>query len=112
MKEEISLELYAISNSQGFIMRTKHFLMGITILMTASVAAHDARAHENDVPSISDTLSIQEAVIQTTFASSKSSPLRLTTIDNGQLKQRAAERTYPEMLRGIPSHYATSETGS
>lgn len=112
MKEEISLELYAISNSQGFIMRTKHFLMGITILMTASVAAHDARAHENDVPSISDTLSIQEAVIQTTFASSKSSPLRLTTIDNGQLKQRAAERTYPEMLRGIPSLYATSESGS
>ena len=94
-------------------MRTKHFLMGITILMAASiVAAHDARAHENDVPSISDTLSIQEAVINSTFASVTSSPLRLTTIDGEKLMQRATARTYPEMLRGIPSLYATSESGS
>ena len=94
-------------------MRTKHFLMGITILMAASiVAAADARAHENDVPSISDTLSIQEAVINSTFASVTSSPLRLTTIDGEKLMQRATARTYPEMLRGIPSLYATSESGS
>ena len=76
-------------------MRTKHFLMGITILMAASiVAAHDARAHENDVPSISDTLSIQEAVINSTFASVTSSPLRLTTIDGEKLRQRATARAF------------------
>ncbi|MGM9785621.1 MAG: TonB-dependent receptor [Candidatus Cryptobacteroides sp.] len=94
-------------------MKTNFILMGIAILMaTPSVSAFDAQARDGKVPELSDTLSIQEAVIHYTFASTSSSPLRLTTIDVDKLKSRATARTYPELLKDIPGLYGTSESGS
>ena len=92
----------------------KHFsLMGGAIhFMAVALSAVPAFAlDEADTPS-ADTLSLRELTVTSTFSSRSNSPLRLSTIDSGQLRQRAASRTYPEMLKSIPGLYATSESGS
>ena len=122
MKEVKSLELYAMSNSLRFFKMKKHFLlMGIAILpATLAVSAIDVLAHETAAPKtyadttaqLSDTLTLQEVTVSAVFSDSKRSPLRLTTIDNATIKSKAASRTYPELMKGIPGLYATSESGS
>lgn len=95
-------------------MKTNFFLVGITILAATSfMSAADVLAHETSVPeTLSDTLALQEVTVSATFSNSKNSPLRLTTIGNAALKSRASSRTYPELMKGIPGLYATSESGS
>ncbi len=95
-------------------MKTNFFLVGITILAATSfMSAADVLAHETSAPeTLSDTLALQEVTVSATFSNSKNSPLRLTTIGNAALKSRASSRTYPELMKGIPSLYATSESGS
>ena len=61
---------------------------------------------------LSDTLNLQEVTVRAVFSDPGNSPLRLTTIDSETLRSRAAARTYPELLKGIPGVYATAETGS
>ena len=99
----------------------KHLLMGITILLSATLAqafdvpGSNTMPHESAImamASVHDTLTLQEVTVNATFSSPKNSPLRLTTIDNETLRSRAAARTYPELLKGIPGVYATAETGS
>ena len=58
------------------------------------------------------TLNLREAVINAYFANQNRTALRLVTIDEKQLRDRGASRTYPELLKGLPSLYATSEAGS
>ena len=69
---------------------------------------------ENDTPAVgeSDTLTLRDVIVSSTFSKVSRSPLRLVTIDSETLRERAAARTYPELLKGIPSLYATSESGS
>lgn len=97
-------------------MKTHFFLMGIAILPAAlAVCAEDVLAYEIPAPKTyitNDTLSLQEVTVSAVFPDSKRSPLRLTTIDNATIKSRAAARTYPELMKGIPGLYATSESGS
>lgn len=95
-------------------MKTNFFLVGITILAATSfMSAADVLAHETSAPeTLSDTLALQEVTVSATFSNSKNSPLRLTTIGNAALKSRASSRTYPELMKGIPGLYATSESGS
>lgn len=95
-------------------MKTNFFLVGITILAaTFFMSAADVLAHETSAPeTLSDTLALQEVTVSATFSNSKNSPLRLTTIGNAALKSRASSRTYPELMKGIPGLYATSESGS
>lgn len=99
-------------------MKTHFFLVGIAILSAAlPVCANDVPAYGTTNASkmyhpADDTLSLREVTVSAVFSDSKRSPLRLTTIDNATLKSRAAARTYPELLRGIPGLYATSESGS
>ncbi|MGN0201542.1 MAG: TonB-dependent receptor [Candidatus Cryptobacteroides sp.] len=95
-------------------MKANFVLAGIAILAAAPIM----RAGDN-VPScgepateISDTLTLRDVIVSSTFSNVSRSPLRLTTIDSGTLRQRGASRTYPELLKGIPSLYATSESGS
>ncbi len=61
---------------------------------------------------ITDTLTLQEVTVRATFSDVSNAPLRLKTLDNETLKSRAAARTYPELLKGVPGLYATSESGS
>ncbi|MDE5890035.1 MAG: Plug domain-containing protein [Bacteroidales bacterium] len=97
--------------------------MGIAILSAAlfvpaaDVLARGISAPEStpamaDASTLADTLSLQEVTVTAAFSNAKNSPLRLTAIDNAMLKSRAASRTYPELLKGIPGLYATSESGS
>ncbi len=87
--------------------------MGIAILSAAlTVPVADVLAFEHSAPNLADTLSIQEVTVTAAFGNAKKSPLRLTEIDSEKLKSRAAARTYPELLKGIPGLYATSESGS
>ena len=77
---------------------------------------------ENDLPAVGeidspavgegDTLTLRDVIVSSTFSKVSRSPLRLATIDSETLRERAAARTYPELLKGIPSLYATSESGS
>ena len=69
---------------------------------------------ENNSPAFgeSDTLTLRDVIVSSTFSKVSRSPLRLATIDSETLRERAAARTYPELLKGIPSLYATSESGS
>ena len=104
-------------------MKRHIYLMGIAILMSAlRVQAADAPGGEtvkNDfsaeypaVEYFADTLTLQEVTVRAVFSNPRNSPLRLTTIDSETIKARAAVRTYPELLKGIPGVYATAETGS
>ncbi len=81
--------------------------MGITILAAAR-ATCTADVHG----SAADTLSIQTAVVNANFADQSRSALRLATVGEEKLRQRGASRTYPELLKGLPGLYATSESGS
>lgn len=98
-------------------MKTHFFLVGIAILSAAlPVSAADVQVHDgldapNQYQTVSDTLSLREATVTATFSNEKSSPLRLSSVDNTMLKSRAASRTFPELLKGIPGLYATSEAG-
>lgn len=90
--------------------------MGIAILLSGiRVQAADVPGRENpgnETWSLTDTLTLQEVTVRASFSDLNSSPLRLSTIDGETLKSRAAARTYPELLKGIPGVYATAETGS
>lgn len=106
----------------------KQFLMGIAILLSATtVQATDVPSGDAapfrpataegclsaDSPAedtVFDTL--RRVTVSASFSSFKDSPLRLATIDSESLRARAATRTYPELLKGIPGVYATAETGS
>lgn len=59
-----------------------------------------------------DTLTLREVTVSASFDSPSRSPLRLSTVSENKLRERAAVRTYPELLKNIPSLYATSESGS
>lgn len=113
----------------------RRVLMGIAILVSAlSMQAVDVRSGsaaskiitsavssdetaeissaELSEDTLSDTLNLQEVTVRAVFSDPGNSPLRLTTIDSETLRSRAAARTYPELLKGIPGVYATAETGS
>ena len=98
-------------------MKKNFILMGITILMaTPAVCATDVHGNvkngdkaavkteseKNDTPET--TLNLREAVINAYFANQNRTALRLVTIDEKQLRDRGASRTYPELLKGLPSH--------
>ena len=85
--------------------------MGITIHVAAlAVCAADVHVPDGDLPT--ETLTLRESVVNAYFANQNRSALRLAVIDEKQLRDRGASRTYPELLKGIPSLYATSESGS
>lgn len=91
-------------------MMIRFLIAGIALLLSSG-ALHAWNTHvENE--SITDTLTLQEVTVRAAFPEAGTSPLRLTTIDHATLKSRAAARTYPELLKGIPGVYATSESGS
>ena len=74
--------------------------------------APEVKSPKDSIVWIGDTLTIAEAAVVSNFGNPKKSPLRLTTISNDVLKQRAVAKSYPEMLRDIPGLYATAESGS
>lgn len=59
-----------------------------------------------------DTLSISEVIVRSNFTDKKKSPIRHTTINNSLIKERAAAKSYPEMIKNIPGLYATSSSGN
>ena len=94
---------------------TTTLLLGIAILCSASVVPDSDMPLKNSPTEplgYIDTLSIQESIVRSNFSSDAGSPLRLKTVGKETLSSRGASRTYPELLNGIPSLYATSESGS
>ena len=79
--------------------------------VNAKVTIHEENVSENEeVPT--EILTLRESIVNAYFANQNRSALRLAVIDEKQLRDRGASRTYPELLKGIPSLYATSESGS
>ena len=83
------------------IMKKKYLFAVIIILMAAPRAW-----------AVCDTLNLQASIVKAYFASESRSALRLATIDEQKLRLRGASHTFPELLKGLPSLYATSESGS
>ena len=90
----------------------RRLLIGIAFLLLAFRVQASGVPVLDEPIYITDTLTLQEVTVQASFSDVSRSPLRLSTIDNETLKSRAASRTYPELLKGIPGLYATSESGS
>lgn len=79
--------------------------------VNAKVTIHEENVSENEeVPT--EILTLRESIVNAYFANQNRTALRLAVIDEKQLRDRGASRTYPELLKGIPSLYATSESGS
>lgn len=57
-------------------------------------------------------LLLKEITVSAGIKSTRTSPLRLKSIDASQIAPKAAGKTYPELLSGIPGIYSTEETGS
>lgn len=83
------------------IMKKKYLFAVIIILMAAPRAW-----------AVCDTLNLQASIVKAYFASESRSALRLATIDEQKLRLRGTSHTFPELLKGLPSLYATSESGS
>lgn len=81
---------------------------------TANLAAKPTAAPNpmTEAAVFEDSLTLQEIKVLSTFQNKNSSPLRLNTIDNGKIRERATARTYTDLVKFIPSVYATAETGS
>ena len=91
--------------------------MGIAILLAPqAVCAYDAlqtpQKEENPTIEFADTLSLEEITVKANFSPANRTALRLKTITAEEIRLQSAARTYPEMLKGIPGLYATSESGS
>lgn len=94
--------------------------MGIAILFAAvsqraaadAPGRNSAKTATSGDGSLLDTLTLREVTVKANFSDIKSSALRLVTLDSNKLKERASARTFPELMRGITSLYATSESGS
>jgi len=56
--------------------------------------------------------SIEEITVTAVFVKNKTSPLRINEIERKSILNNAVAATYPEILKGIPGVYATSETGN
>lgn len=80
----------------------KEYLFAVIIILMAAPRAW----------AVCDTLNLQASIVKAYFASESRSSLRLATIDEQKLRLRGASRTFPELLKGLPSLYATSESGS
>ncbi|MEG1484034.1 MAG: TonB-dependent receptor plug domain-containing protein [Bacteroidales bacterium] len=60
----------------------------------------------------STAILLKEITVSAGIKNAKNSPLRLKSIDAGEIQALAPGKTYPELLKSIPGVYATGETGS
>ena len=63
-------------------------------------------------PQDSTALLLEQITVSAGLKSVKNSPLRLQSVDDSEIRNKAVGRTYPELLREIPGIYSTAETGS
>ncbi|PKP07794.1 MAG: hypothetical protein CVU10_08485 [Bacteroidetes bacterium HGW-Bacteroidetes-5] len=61
---------------------------------------------------VTNFVNLNEVILSASFVKERQSPLRLTTIERGEIERKAIGLTYPELLKEVPGVYATSETGS
>lgn len=80
--------------------------------LTASAIVMPTGENSLFIDSLSETVSLQEVMVSSNFQRQNRSSLRLTTISQSAIKERANRRTFPEMMQGTPGLYATAETGS
>ena len=79
-----------------------------------SVIHADGFPEENTLYDEADTTAIllDEITVSAGIRNTRTSPLRLTSIDEKDIKVKSAGKTFPELLKEIPGVYATPETGS
>lgn len=79
-----------------------------------SVIHADGFPEENPLYDEADTTAIllDEITVSAGIRNTRTSPLRLTSIDEKDIKVKSAGKTFPELLKEIPGVYATPETGS
>ncbi len=92
------------------------FLLSALVGLTGASVSGFAKtgAHDNTPLGVKDTTSVllKEINISAGFKNPRSSPLRLSTVDEDFIRERAHGLTYPELLKEIPGIYSTAETGS
>ena len=95
-------------------MSTRFFLFTFLLAFVPSVTYADGFPEENMLYDEADTTAIllDEITVSAGIRNTRTSPLRLTSIDEKDIKVKSAGKTFPELLREIPGVYATPETGS
>lgn len=95
-------------------MSTRFFLLTFLLAFMPSVIHADGFPEENTLYDEADTTAIllDEITVSAGIRNTRTSPLRLTSIDEKDIKVKSAGKTFPELLKEIPGVYATPETGS
>jgi iron complex outermembrane recepter protein len=102
------------------------FSTNVSFVNSANIKLPEIHVHESGIKrdhlrdtvkrrgylDVNKVINLEEIILTASFVREKQSPLRLTTIDSREIERKGAGRTYPELMRGIPGVYATSETGS
>jgi iron complex outermembrane receptor protein len=57
-------------------------------------------------------VNLNEIILSASYVRERQSPLRITTVERGDIERKAGGVTFPELVKDIPGVYATSETGS
>ncbi|MDD4501262.1 MAG: TonB-dependent receptor plug domain-containing protein, partial [Bacteroidales bacterium] len=84
----------------------------LTLCVAPLVPAKAQTLAERESVNDSLEINIREITVSASYLKTRSSPLRLATVDSRQIERKSAGKTYPELLAGIPGIYATSESGS
>ena len=86
--------------------------VSVTPASSANSASGSSTSSRPEALSLLDTLTLREVTVRANFSDVSRSALRLVTLDAAKLQEKASARTFPELMKGIPSLYATSESGS
>ena len=95
-------------------MSTRFFLFTLLLTFMPFAIYADGFPEETRLGDEADTTAIllDEITVSAGIQNKRSSPLRLTSIDEKQIKIKSAGKTFPELLKEVPGVFATAETGS
>ncbi len=95
-------------------MSTRFFLFTLLLTFMPFAIYADGFPEETRLGDEADTTAIllNEITVSAGIQNKRSSPLRLTSIDEKQIKIKSAGKTFPELLKEVPGVFATAETGS
>lgn len=83
----------------------------ITLALSFNAMAAENN-EEKSYPQDTTSLLLEQITVSAGIKNARTSPLRLQSVDDSQIKSKAVGRTYPELLKEIPGIYSTAETGS
>ncbi len=103
---------FFLNFKKQFICNFKKIASILLLIFYTSTASADNGEERISVPDDTTALMLNEVTVSAGIKSTRTSPLRLTSINAPEIQHKAVGKTYPELLKNIPGIYATEETGS